>query len=482
MRTPDQYLSSLRDGRAVYYGGKKVEDVTTHPVLRVAVSHASRLYELRSDARLREILVYHDEGMGTMSSFFKVPRSVEDLLLRSIAIQETTRSSNGVFNIIQVIGSDALFALMIVAKKIWDEVRKAEYYERVLRYYEYVASNDLAIATAQTDVKGDRTKRPHEQSDPDMYLRVVDVTDEGIVVNGAKAHTTQSVVANEVIFLPSRALGELDRDYAVAFALPASTKGLKLIARPLMEVEGVPSEEDAPLSSRGAEVESLTVLDHVMVPWERVFLFKEWKYAGELANLFATFHRFSAISYRCVVADLYLGAARLAAKANGIEEVPHVRDGVLEIVLYKEIMNMALRMSAIDGVLDVGTKIIVPNPISTNVGKLYSNTNFANVVRNVIDIAGGYVSTLPSTLDLENPETGQYIEKFLGRGSGYEGAERYKVLRLVRELVGGPLAGYMLGLMIHAEGSAAASRIALYRSYEFDEAERLALEAARLIK
>ncbi|MEN3047856.1 MAG: 4-hydroxyphenylacetate 3-hydroxylase N-terminal domain-containing protein [Candidatus Caldarchaeales archaeon] len=480
MRNPEDYIASVQDGREVYYMGKRVGDIASHPSLRIPLHHAKRMYELRSDPAYRDMLVYEDERFGLISSFFKVPKREQDLVERAETIGALTRACNGIFNITQAIGSDALFALMIITKRLEKEHGKGEYHERLMNYYERVVTRDLALATAQMDVKGDRSKRPHEQPDPDLYLRVVEVNEGGIVVCGAKAHTTQSVVADELFFIPSRAMTEKDQDYCVAFAIPANAKGLKFIVRPLLEVDGYAEKEDAPLSSSNLEAETLTVLDHVFVPWDRVFLFKEWRIAGELANLFATYHRYTAVSYRSVLVDLYLGAARLAAACNGIENAPHVRDDILDIVLYKEIMRMATRMAAMTAVRDPETGILVPNPIYTNIGKLYSNAFFPVVIENLIDIAGGLVSTLPSTAELKNPATRPYVEKFMQGSPRFSGLERFKVMRFVRELAGGPLTGYLLGAMIHAEGSVAASKIALYRDYDFAEAERLARKVAGL--
>jgi len=207
LKNPQEYINSLRDGRVVYYRGKRVENVTTHPVLSIPINHARKFYELRENEELRKLLVIRDPELGEISGFYKICKSPEDLWYRSRIIQETTRLSGGLFNIVQAIGSDALHALFIVAKKLDAEGNKG-YSERVRRYYEYVAKNDLALAVAQTDVKGDRTKRPHEQVDPDLYVRVVDVRDDGIVVRGAKVHTTQSIASNEIIFLPYRTMVE----------------------------------------------------------------------------------------------------------------------------------------------------------------------------------------------------------------------------------------------------------------------------------
>jgi aromatic ring hydroxylase len=466
MRTSNEYLDSLRDGRSVYYRGKRVDDVTRHEILRIPVKHASMLYEFKQ--KFPELAVYHDPEMGPVSAFYKIPHGVDDLLKRHELIKESTRYCNGVFNIVQAIGSDALFALFITASKSGDRV----FHERVQKYYRYVVENDLATAVAQTDVKGDRSLRPHEQPDPDLYVRVVDSNDEGIIVCGAKAHTTQSVAANEIIFIPTRSMVEKDRDYAIAFAIPANTKGLKLVCRPVLEVEGL-GREDAPISSQNLEIETLTILDHVFVPWDRVFLFKDWRLAGELANTFATYHRFTAISYRSVMAELFIGAARLAARFNGIENAPHVREDIIEMILYREIMDVAAKAAAHYPLIDEKTGIAIPNPLYTNIAKLYSNKMFPNIVGALVDIAGGLTSTLPTTDDLNSPEIRNYLVKYLQGSRKYTGEQRFKLLRLVRELAGGPMTGYMMGLFIHAEGSVAASKIALYRDYKFERAEEL---------
>ncbi|WP_069807249.1 4-hydroxyphenylacetate 3-hydroxylase N-terminal domain-containing protein [Vulcanisaeta thermophila] len=457
-RTSEEYIQSVRDGREVYYRGKRVDDITTHPVLRIAVAHAADLFN--SKDRL-----YDDPNYGRISKYFKIPRNTEDLLARHRLIYEDTLRFDGLFNIVQAIGSDALFSLMIMARKV-DGKYRTNYYERVMKYYEYVVKNDLAIAVAQTDVKGHRAKRPHEQQDPDLYLRVVEVRDDGIVVNGAKIHTTQGPVANEIIVLPYRAMVEGDRDYAVAFAVPANAKGLKFIVRPVLEYDGNPNAVN---SAARFEVESLTIFDHVFIPWDRVFLFREWDMAGPLAWYFATYHRFTAISYRAATANLYLGAALLAARANGIENAPHVRDWIIQMIMYKEIMRMGAMAAALEPIIDEG--IAVPNPVYTNVSKLYSNAHFIDVIHGLIDIAGGLIATMPSHDDLRNNDERGYITKYLA--GAVDGETRYKIMSLVRELSASHLAGYLLTAMIHAEGSEAASKIGMMREYNFREAEEL---------
>jgi len=454
MRSKEDYLKALKDGRKVYYRGKLVEDITSHPILRIAALHAAKLYDYQDR-------FYEDHKLGKISKFFKVPTSSQDLLDRHKLIYDLTLYCNGIFNISQAIGSDALFALMITSKQV-DKKYGTDYHRRVEKYFEEVAKQDLTLATAQTDVKGDRSKRPSEQVDPDMYVRIADVRSDGIIVKGAKAHTTQSAVSDEIIVIPTRAMRENDKEYAIAFAIPTNTQGLKMYTRPIDEIEGNTS---AILSKKDYELETLTVFDNVFIPWDRVFLFKEYDYAGTLAMLFSTYHRFTALSYRAALANLYLGTALYAAEANGIRNEKHVRDDIIDIVVYKEIMRMAAIAAAYNAVINEG--VSVPNPIFTNIGKLYSNMHFIDVVKALIDISGGILATLPSEEDFLGEEKDIILKYLRGNMDGYS---RSKILRLAKELAASSFTGYLLTLMIHAEGSIEASKIELFRSYDYNEA------------
>jgi len=457
MRTKEQYLSSLSDGREVYYRGKKVGDISEHPVLRIAASHASKLFGLDRSVQY--------ENVGEVSRYFVVPRSSSDLISRHRLVYDSTMACSGIFNISQAIGSDAIFALHLVSRET-DLKHHKEYSQRVKNYHESVAKNDLTLAVAQTDVKGDRKKRPHEQSDPDMYVHVTSIEKDGIVVNGAKAHTTQAAVSDEIIVIPTRAMVEKDADFAVAFAVPASTKGLKMIVRPIEELEG---NSSAIISKQDYELETLTIFDNVFVPWERVFQCREYEMAGSLAVTFATFHRFTAVSYRSATANLYLGSALSMAKQNGILESAHVKDRLAEMVMYKELMRMSAISAANLPLMKDG--VAIPNPLYTNIGKLYSNKNFSNILDGLVDISGGIISTLPSLEDQNEPFEKKYISKYLaGTGSG---KERINSIRIAKELGASSQTGYMLTLMLHAEGSIEASKMALLKDADLVEAEKL---------
>jgi 4-hydroxybutyryl-CoA dehydratase/vinylacetyl-CoA-Delta-isomerase len=478
LRTPEEYIESLKDGRTIYYRGKKVDDVTKHEVLSAAVRHASDIFRLQFDPKYRKMLVYNDPEYGEISSFYKIPRSFTDLVDRFNLIYETTRLGRGMFNIIKAIGSDALFALMIITKRM-DKELGTDYYKRVMKYYEYVVKNDLALAVAQTDVKGDRSLRPHQQRDPDLYLRIVKKDENGIVVRGAKVHTTQSIAANEIIVLPTRAMTENDRDYAVAFAVPANAKGLKLISRPMKAVESALKDPSFIMGRNNVENETLTVFDDVFVPWDRVFMAGEWPFAGALAVMFPTFHRFTAISYRAAMADLLIGVAKILAEYNGVDGKPHIRRDIVEIIKYKELLRATAIASSYFNIKDELTGIAIPNVIITNVGKLLANEGYLEVMKRVIDIAGGLAATAPTLQDFENPEIKGYLEKYLVGREGVSARERVTMFNFLRELLSSFGALFSVAMM-HAEGSIEASVIELYRSYDYKGSRNLALYAAGL--
>src|SRR5215468_2259331 len=195
LRTAEQYKASLRDGRAVFFRGDKVTDVTAHPVIGIAVEHAALDYRMAEDPQYRELAVIKD-GADEYSRYYHLPRNGDDLLKRSALIAAATREGATLVVLIKEIGTDALLALHLIGERM-AAAGKPEYRERIHNFYRHCRDNDLAIAVAQTDVKGDRSLGPTQQDHPDYYVRIVDRQKDGIVVRGAKAHTTNTTAANE---------------------------------------------------------------------------------------------------------------------------------------------------------------------------------------------------------------------------------------------------------------------------------------------
>ena len=474
MRTSKQYIESLRDGREVYFKGQRVPDVTAHAEIRLAIDHAAIDFEMAESKEHHALAVYEEEG-NEFSRYFKLPRTSEDLLLRSQLIQTATALGGTLVVLIKEIGSDALFALHLVAHAI-DQHKGTAYLDRVRKFYESVRSHDLALSVAQTDVKGDRSKSPLEQEHPDFYLRIVRETPDGIIVRGAKAHTSVSVNSNEVIVLPTRAMKADEAAYAVAFAIPLNTKGLKLIASSY-GAHHQDSNFDFPLASKHRMIETLTVFDDVFVPNERVFLQGEWEFAGELAKTFVEFHRFTAISYKLPLVDALVGSALLMMEYNGLERAKHVQEKLARLISYAETLRALVRLAALDcesGALGIA----LPRTLIVNMAKLHFATNFHQMLAYVQDIAGGLVVTGPSEADFESPDVGKYIRKYLGGRAGVTVDDRLKAINLVKELTATDFSGYQAVLAIHAEGSIEAEKLAMVREHDSLRCKQLAKQLA----
>jgi 4-hydroxybutyryl-CoA dehydratase/vinylacetyl-CoA-Delta-isomerase len=469
LRTADQFLAGLRDAREVYYRGERVPVVPDHPELGVVARHVAIDFELAEDPRFHD-LARHQEGDEEYSAYYRVPRHAADLAARSRLIEAATAEGATLVILIKEIGTDALFAL----RRVLARGGTAEEQARLEAFYRRCRHEDLALAVAQTDVKGDRSKRPSEQEDPDLYVRVVEERADGLVVRGAKAHTSYAPCVDEVIVLPSRSMGPGDEAWSMAFAVPAATPGLRLYASDFLH--GTEDPWTRPISSSHKMVETLTVFDDVFVPWDRVFFYNRPDLAGATALTFVEFHRFTAVSYKLPLVDALVGVGIAAARANGIERAGHVRDKLTWLAGYAETVRGLTELAAQRCGVDAG--VAYPDVFTTNLAKWTFARDFHHALDVVQDLAGGLLVTGPSGMDWSSPEIRPVLEKYL-RGA-WPADRRMAVLNLVSDLTARAYGGYQAVLAIHAEGSLEAEKLAMFRAYDADRALNLAMRLAGL--
>jgi 4-hydroxybutyryl-CoA dehydratase/vinylacetyl-CoA-Delta-isomerase len=469
LRTAAEYIESLRDDRTVWFRGERVGDVTAHPAMQRGIRQAAVDFALGHDPAMVS-LTQVDDGAGPYSRYFAPPRTVDDLLLRAELIETATARGRTIVPLVKEIGTDALFALSRIAPRV-DRV------DAVAAFFAHCRDNDLAMSVAQTDVKGDRSKGPSGQADPEAYLRIVDKSAEGIVVRGAKVHTSCTPYANELVVLPTRAMGDDDRDWAVSFAVPVSTPGLTLVASPFGSTSQ--SSFDAPISGDRTMIETVTIFEDVFVPWERVFLAGEAEHAGPLALAFVDHHRFTAISYKLPLVDALVGTAALLADLNGITKAGHVRDKLTWLIGYSETLRALVEMAARRGRPDdVG--IFVPDTLTVNIAKSHFAHGYHTALQHVQDISGGLLVTAPGGEDFANPATGPLLRRYLAGRAGVDGEERIRALKMATDLTTGELGGYHAVLAIHAEGSLEAEKLQTFRAYDASRAIEYARTLAGL--
>ena len=277
--------------------------------------------------------------------------------------------------------------------------------------------------------------------------------------------------------LPTRALSEADRDYAVAFAVPTGTKGLKLITSPFTATGA--SRFHHPVSSEHKMIETLTVFDDVFVPWERVFLCGETQFAGALALGFVQFHRFTAVSYKIPDIDLMIGAAMLAAEANGIEKAGHVREKLSRLIAWRETVRG----------LTGGGRLRVPADGAGGGGAQSRDDQRGQaVLRRAVPHDG------PEGPGHRRRPAGHRAGRGGPGGAGDEGlrgalpggkkgfgaTNRLKVMNLIRDLLTSDIGGYNEVLSIHAEGSLEAQKLTILREFDAVKARAFAAQCAYL--
>ncbi len=467
MRTFEQYFEGLKKMRPnVYLGGRIVP--RDDPVFLPGIKVIGTTFELVKDPGYRDLFTAESHLTGkTINRFTHIHQSQDDLLKK----QKMTRLyCRRVGRCVQrCMGVDALNALSVVTRRMDDDLG-TDYYSRFVKYLEYYQENDLVGNAAQTDVKGDRSLRPYQQDDPDMYLRVVEKRDGGIVVRGAKAHNTIAPYADEIIVVPTRAMTPQDADYAVAFALPADTEGMYLVS--VAHNQRSRKHFKAPIGETGT-AHSITIFDNVFVPRERVFMCGETRYAGQLAGLFATYHRHSYTGCKPALTDILMGAAALVSEYNGIEKASHVRDKLAELVTVAELVYAAGVAAAVNSTrASSGTQ--VPDVVYTNVGRYHAGVHVYPEFEILADLAGGLAATLPLEDDFVEPTVGPLLNKYIKRKSGVPSEKVHRCYRLIENLIASAPGAASQISGIHGGGSPVMEKIAIMAQYDIEEKKEIA--------
>ena len=474
LMTAEQYKKSLQDDRVVYMRGERVKDVTKDPMLKVCVETAALDYEMAEMPKYKDLAVVPDPETGElMSRYYYRPQNAEDLLKRHELMIEGTRVAGGFtppFS--HDIASDVMNAINITANTIGNK----DYIENANNYRKYLQKTDFSAASAVTDCKGNRLLRPSssKQAHPDYYVHVVDKDSKGIVVRGAKMHITGSPYFNEMFVIPSRSMTKEDADYAVAFAIPVNTKGVIHIGHP---VNAGSSTLDFP-APMYTHTDGLVVFNDVFVPWERVFMCGEWQHAMTLAYNFSYFHRHTAVSYKIPMSELVLGAAQAMAEYIGIENVPHIKDRIIELTMYVDTLKSLGKAACMDFRMHGG--VAVPNPAITNIAKFNFANNWHSCVKAIQDIIGGLIVTCPTYSDFTNKEIGQFVDKYCGGVAGSSAESRLRMMQLVRRVV----TPEVEILAIHGEGSLMAEKMIIMaeKSEEIQKYKVWAEEVAGILK
>lgn len=475
--TGEEYIESLRRQKPkVYIAGERVENIVDHPLFKTGINSASVTYQVANDPKYQDSATLMSPLINDrISQWTHIIDSKED----AIASVRLFRQIGDYLCLCpyRCITSDLLNTAWAISHTI-DEKYNTNYHQRVIEIVKEAQRKDWIIGGTIVDPKGDRSLPPGKQTDPDMYLHIVEKRKDGIVVRGAKAHATATPYTNMLCAIPSGPLREEEKDYAVAFFTPVDTEGITFICRPGSAAATEPKEMSNPLSSRfGAHVEAFTVYNDVFVPWERVFLCGEYEFAGPLLSIFSAFHILHKCGCRSAATDTFIGATALVADYNGVSKATHIRNYLAEMVMDAEIIYSCGIAAAVEGSKhDSGVYVPKLSPVLT--GKVYAANKLGEHRLFMQDTAGGLVRTMATDKDYKNPETGKYMEKYLKARDDVPTEHRIRAIRLIEDLAASDFAGWYHAMAVSGGGGPQMMKTALMFDYDLDKSKKRAKIAA----
>jgi len=458
IKTPLEYVESLRALKVnAYVGAEKVESPVDHPAIAPHVNTVAKIYELANDPKNKGLITTDSHLTGReINRFTHIFHSTDDLLCKIKMLRLLGQTTGTCFQ--RCVGLDALNATYAISYEI-DEAKSTDYHQRFKNYLTYIQDNDLMVAGAMTDPKGNRTKSPSQQDDPDQYVRVVERRPDGVVIRGAKLHNTGGINSHEVLVLPGTALKPEEADYAIACAFPVDTEGVTLIF-------GRQTNDDRKTQGSSVDVgnarfgvvggEVMLIFDDVFVPNERIFLNGETEFVGHMVTYFATWHRANYGGCKGGNADVLIGATAKVAQIHGVERNNIVKDKMIEMIHLNETPYAgAIGASAAGYALPCGSFMV--DPMMANTVKQNITRNIYAIGRLAHDIAGGYLATLPEEAAFESPEIGKWVRKYHVCNDGDDVMDRVRYGRFIENAT----STTTLVEAMHGAGSPQAQRIVM---------------------
>ncbi|MGB9699079.1 MAG: 4-hydroxyphenylacetate 3-hydroxylase family protein [Thermodesulfobacteriota bacterium] len=471
MRTFSEYLNKLRTMRPnIYMGGQKIS--RDDPRLAGPMNNIKLTFDLAQDEKYKGLLTATSHITAQeINRFTHIHRSPEDLLKKQEMTRTLCRLTPACIQ--RCMGVDMLNAISVFTHEI-DQAKGTSYYPRFLDYLKYFQENDLVGCAGQTDVKGDRKLRPHQQKDPDLYLRLVERRRDGIIVRGAKAHNSIAAYADEILVTPTRLLTKEEADWAVAFAIPADAPGIKQVV-----VAAAPRARKilkAPVAEFGS-CHSLTIFEDVLIPWERVFMCGEWEFGGRAASLFALYHRHSYTGCKPAFTDVIMGTTALVAEYNGVEGAQHINHKLADLISVAELVYGAGIAAAVKSKAS-SSGTYIPDVVFCNVGRRHAGENLYHEYQILCDVAGGLPATLPYEEDFYQEEVGSLLHKYIMRKSEISAENQHRCFRMIHDLIGSSFGAHRQIAGLHGGGSPIMEVIALLANYDLKQKKEIAKHLA----
>ncbi len=471
IKTSSDYFESLKKIKPViYYKGQRITDVVNHPATAPHVRAAAMTYSVANHEKSRDLAIAKSHLTGKeISRFTHVHQNIEDLIKKVKLLRLLGQKTGTCFQ--RCVGFDGINAVYSVVYEV-DKKYGTNYMERFKNWLTYIQDENLMVVGAMTDPKGDRSKSPADQIDPDQFVHIVERRDDGIVIRGAKLHMTGAVNSHEILVMPTMAMDDKSKDYAFVCALPIDAPGITMIFGRQAGDDRRDNLEriDVGKPSFGAVGgEAVIVFEDVFIPTERVFLDGETEFTGDIVYRFAAHHRANYGACKTGLMDVLTGAVSYLCQIQGTAKGSHVTDKVTEMIHLSETLYSSSLACSVEGTPTASGAFMVDTMLA-NVCKQNVTRFHFEIARLAVDLAGGFIATLPSEHDLRSEEVGHFVSKYFTGVSDIPVLERIKIGRLIEAMTGGTA----LVESMHGAGSPQAQRIMIFREGNLNKKIQLA--------
>lgn len=454
------YRDSLRRySPRVFVNGSRVESVADEPLLAPGIAGVGVAYDFALKPEHEALMTARQGTSGkTVNRMLHIDETSTDLLYKLEAVRLVCRE---VGCAVRYLTHDAFNGIFQATKRA-DDAHGTDYHQRLLAYIHEVQEQDLTVGVAMTDAKGDRSKRPGLQANPDVYVHIKERRPNGIVIRGTKAIVTGAPYMHEFLVMPCRTHTPEDADFAVCCAVPVDAPGVTIVAKPA----GRPGEAAAKFSAKYGQSVGVVMFDDVFVPHERVFLAGETEEGGILTTSYATHHRHSCIGARAGFGDLLIGAGALMIEANGLdpERHGHIREAMVELITITESFFACGVASSVYCAKDPAGNVM-PDPVFSNIGKLLLATKIYDMHKVAHYVSGGLIVALPGPDEDHNPDTQPSLAAVLGGRPDIPAEQRAEVSRFIEDLTISHQGGWYSAISIHGGGSPEAMKREIWRNY-----------------
>ncbi len=470
MKSGRDHTESLRDGREIYIDGARVEDVTTHPAFRNLVRSVAKLFDYASAPENRDLMTFETPEGGRANRIWQLPTSYEDMCERRGALEAWTALHAGFMGRAPDHVASCIAGMYMGLPQF--EAYNPERAKALADYYRYARDNDLYLTYVIINPQADRSKAASEQADPFLTAGVVERDAEGLIIRGAKMLATGGVVANEVFVSCIQPLRPGDERYALSFAIPMNSKGLKILSRKSYE-EGASSVFDNPLSSRFDENDAVLYFDDVRVPWSRVFI------DGDIDMCQKQFHATPAHVHqnhqamvRLMVKTRFLvGLAHRTAETNGITQFPQVREMLGQLAAEAGMIEALVVAMEAKGVK--AGPYFVPDRHMLYSAQTLTQQLYPKVLNTLRELAGGGLIMLPSSIDdFANAELSALIDK-TQQSPAASSRERVKFYKLAWDAVGSEFGSRHHQYEMFYAGATFVTKGHSFRTYDWKAADAL---------